>query len=129
MKLEQYLDRLPEEDADLFIDADLSIQINQTQLSLNGNGHRLNLKCKSAPDLWELLEFQNPQVTDVLERALISSGLTLEVSLQGRTLGLIGTDSEPGITSAIMGFKPIQLCPGNLLLEGLSYINPFRKAR
>ncbi|MFN0122367.1 MAG: hypothetical protein ACKV2V_17880 [Blastocatellia bacterium] len=106
----------------LEIYAQLAVSVAGHEFSVQsdaGTGIRIELPNLSAG--WTLFR-QRPArrlratLLNQLAAGLLACGSRLEIRLAGRTVAALGTGNSAGLTSAMLGLRPLQLFPAQIIL-------------
>jgi len=110
-ELLEALDRRPP----LAVDADLTVSVDETQLSVIGYDDLVAVDLPSfaaAVGLWRQLGSSTMDAA----AALASVGLTAEVRIRGAPVVRLGEDASPSSLAQSLGLGPVELVPEGSLL-------------
>ncbi len=84
-------------------------------------GASINIELPTLSAGWALFKQrptrrQRGQLLSYLQTGLLACGSRLEFRVAGRTVARLGTGNPAGLTSSILGLRPLQLFPSQIIL-------------
>ena len=108
----------------LEIFAQLAVSIDGHEFSVQSNdGVAINIELPNLSTGWALFKQrptrrQRAMLLNQLQAGLLACGSRLEFRIAGRTVATLGASKSSGLSSAILGLRPLQLFPFQIILAG-----------
>ncbi len=85
------------------------------------DGAGINIELPNVRAGWALFKQrparrQRAMLLNQLQAGLLACGSRLEFRIAGRTVATLGTSNPTGLSSAILGLRPLQLFPSQIIL-------------
>jgi hypothetical protein len=106
----------------LEIFAQLAVSVGEHEFSVHSvDGAVINIELPNVSAGWALLKQrparrQRARTFHRLQMGLLAYGSRLEFRIAGRTVATLGTSNPTGVWSAILGLRPLQLFPAQIIL-------------
>ena len=106
----------------LEIFAQLAVSIDGHEFSVQSDdGVAINIELPNLSTGWALFKQrparrQRAWLLNQLQAGLLACGSRLEFRIAGRTVATLGTSNPSGLSSAILGLRPLQLFPSQIIL-------------
>lgn len=125
MNLSRLIEHIQSRDANIGVQADLTINVGQTRIHCQGDGQCIYLNLQSFDDLFSLYLDRQPGQLKHLDKAIFALGLTIKVRVSNRVIVTVGKQANPGFWAYCTSLDRIQLHFGAFSKELLKYLNPF----
>lgn len=106
----------------LEIFAQLAVSMEGHEFSVQSDeGVAINIELPNLSAGWALFKqrptrHQRGQLLNYLQTGLLACGSRLQFRIAGRTVATLGTGNPAGLTSTILGLRPLQLFPYQIIL-------------